>query len=48
MKKYPARIWFSGDEVITLSSDSLTGAQIDAIKAAMNGVDAPLHRGPVR
>jgi len=48
MKKYPAQVWFSGDEVVTLSSDGLTGAQIHAIKAAMNGVDAPLHRGPVR
>ena len=48
MKKYPAQVWFSGDEVVTLSSDVLTGAQINAIKAAMNGVDAPLHRGPVR
>jgi hypothetical protein len=48
MKRYPAQVWSAGDEVVTLASDSLSEEQINTVKRAMNGVDVPLHHGPIR
>lgn len=48
IKKYPAEVWSTGDEVVTLASDGLTRAQTNKIKDSMNGVDVPLHKGPIR
>lgn len=45
--RYPARIWFVGNEVVTAASDGLTAAQLEAIESAMGGRDAALHRGLV-